>query len=361
MRAIDIHNRLSAILPTLVDDFSTQVQITALVSAGTTATVTTGVQHNLTVGKIVNITGALTPIAIASINRVGIVATLVTQSDHDITENAGYDVQIEGAIESEFNGTFVLFRVPNRRTLKFVVLDTGPIVATGSPLLLSGSSIFRDYNGLYEVTNVLSAFGFQFELTNAGLFSPARGVIIAKTSPRISTSIDFDRILEGYTKQQPNEAWLFVVLGDAVADKNRNIDTDSTDNIQSGHYYNQRLIQSVQLFVFIPTTGQIDGRLARDRCEELLKPICNSLLLVKFPSLVENSNNPLMISSHGLQAYSTAFYAHQYTFESTIQLGPTDVHIPVDDVAFRDIDLTMGLDVGSETFDTMIDLDDEAL
>ena len=37
------------------------------------------------------------------------------------------------------------------------------------------------------------------------------------------------------------------------------------------------------------------------------------------------------------------------SFEDTV--GPDD------DVAFRDIDLTIGLDVGTETFDTSIDLD----
>ena len=68
-----------------------------------------------------------------------------------------------------------------------------------------------------------------------------------------------------------------------------------------------------------------------------------------------------MFSSHGLQAYNTAFYAHQYTFEATLQFGASDTFTPSDDVAFRDIDMTMGLDVGTETFNTLIDLDDVPL
>lgn len=151
------------------------------------------------------------------------------------------------------------------------------------------------------------------------------------------------------------------MLGDTIANKNRNIDTDSTDNIQNGNYFNQRLLQSVQMYVFLPTSAEIAGRSARDRCEELLKPICNSVLGYKFPSLVENTNNPLMISAHGAQDYNTAFYVHQYAFEATLQLGPSDIFVPADDVAFRDIDLTMGLSVGTETFNTLIDLDDEPL
>lgn len=59
--------------------------------------------------------------------------------------------------------------------------------------------------------------------------------------------------------------------------------------------------------------------------------------------------------------YNTAAYIHQYSFEATLQLGPSDIFIASDDVALRDIDLTIGLDVGTETFNTLIDLDDDPL
>lgn len=361
MKAADVVNQLAIYLPTFVDDFTTNFNIISLTRSGTTVTAVTDSAHGLAASQQVNIVGAQTPIVISSIDRVGIVATMVTDSDHDITENAGFDVQIEGATESEFNGTFELLSVPNRRTITFKVADSGPITATGSPLLLNGSSPLQSYNGLKEITATPTSTSFQYEITDSTLFSPASGGITAKTLPRISSAVDFERLIDAYTAQSPGDAWLFVVLGDALADKSRNIDTDSTDNIQAGNYFNQRLIQTVQIFVFLPTTAEIAGREARDRCEELLKPICNSVLGYKFPSLVENLNNPLMLTGHGLQAYNTAFYAHQYAFEATLQLGPSDIFVPSDHVAFRDIDLTMGLDVGTETFNTLIDLDDEPL
>ena len=68
-----------------------------------------------------------------------------------------------------------------------------------------------------------------------------------------------------------------------------------------------------------------------------------------------------MLSGHGFEAYNTAFYVHSYTFEATMQLGASDVYAPGDDVAFRDIGLTMGSDIGSGTFNTDIDLDDDPL
>lgn len=361
MKAQDIVNQLAVILPSFVDDFTTQVAVTSLTRSGTTVTANTAAAHGLAVGEQSNITGAQTPITVTSIDRVGIVATLVTAADHDLTEGEGATVQISGATEAEFNGTFTLLTEPNRRTLTFQVADSGPTTATGSPLLLNGSNIFQSYNGLQNVTAVPTTTSFQYEVTDATLFTPAAGTIVAKSNPRISAAVEFERIIDAYTEQKINEAWLFVVLGDSLADKNRNIDTDSTDNIQNGNFFNQRLIQNIQLYVILPTSAEIAGRSSRDRCEELLKPICQSILGVKFASLVENTNNPLMITGHGIQAYSTAYYAHQYAFEATLQLGPTDIFVPSDHVAFRDMDVTIGLDVGTETFNTKIDLDDTPL
>lgn len=358
MKSNDIVNQIARVLPTLVDDFTTQIAIDSVTRVGTIATATTTAAHGLVVGKQANITGAQTPITITDIDRNGMIATLITDTDHDMTENAGFNVQISGANEAEFNGTFVLLSVPNRRTLTFVIDDSGPVSATGLPLLLNGSSPLQSYNGLKLVEAVPTPTTFEYSVPD-NIFTPANGTIIAKTNPRVSTAVDFDRLVAAYTKQQPDEAWLFVVLGDALASKNRQIDVDSTDNLQIGHYFNQRIIQAVSVYVFLPASGEIGAADARDRCEELLKPICNSILGVRFPSLVENSNNPLMLTGHGLQAYNTAFYAHQYAYEATIQLGQSDVFVPEDDVAFRCIDMTMGLDVGTETFNTLIDLDDQ--
>lgn len=360
MRASDIVKQLAVYLPTFVDDFTTNVAVSSLTSSGTTAIATTATDHGFQINQQVNISGALAPIEITSLTRSGILGTLVTSGDHDITENAGFTVQISGANEANFNGTFTLEAVPNRRTIIFLMDDSGATTATGTPLLLSGSNPFAGYGGLVKITATPAANQFQYEVPD-GLYSPASGTITAKANPRIASASTFERLIEAYTKQAAGAAWLFVVLGDAVADKNRNIDTDATDNIQSGNYFNQRLIQNVQLYCFIPAKNEIAAANARDKCEELLKPICRSILAVKFPSLVENKNNPLMITGHGFQAYSSAYYVHQYAFEATLQLGESDIFVPADDVAFRDIDLTAGLDIGTETFNTLIDLDDEPL
>lgn len=362
MRASDIILQLAAKLPALVDDFTTSFSVTSLTRSGTTVTATTSAAHGLAVGNAVNIVGSQTPITITSIDRVGVVATMVTAADHDMTEGAFTEVEISGATEAEFNGTFTLLRVLNRRTITFQVADSGPTSATGSPLLLNGSSPLQSYNGLKEVTTVPSTTTFTYEITDTTLFSPASGTITAKTLPRISGAATDERALASYSKQAGDDAWLYVVMNDVVANKSRTLDIDGTDNIQRTNHFKQFASQTVSLYVFIPTSRQISGRSARDRAEELLKPICQSILFAKFDSLLTAAQyNALMFNEAGFHGYNTAFYIHRYTFEMTLLFGIDDTIGADEDVAFRDIDMSQLHDVGTGEINTLIDLDDEPL
>lgn len=362
MRSSDIILQLSARLPALVDDFTTSFSVSSLTRSGTTVTATTTTAHGLKVGRSVNVVGSKTPITINSIDRVGLVATLVTATDHDMTEGAFTEVEISGATESEFNGTFTLLRVLNRRTVTFQVADSGPTSSTGSPLLLNGSSPLQSYNGLKGVTATPSTTTFQYEITDSTLFTPASGAITAKTSPRISGAATDERALESYTKQKTNEAWLYVVMNDAVANKSRTLEIDGTDNIPRTGHFKQFLSQTVSLFVFLPTSKQIAGRKATDRAQELFKPICQSILFAKFDSLLTSGKyNALMFNEHGLHGYNTAFYIHRYTFEMTLLMSIDDTIGADEDVAFRDISMSQEHDVGTGVINTEIDLDDEPL
>jgi len=364
MIAQEIVNQLAAILPSLVDDFTDSNAVSSLTRSGTTVTVTTSAVHGLSVGEAVNITGAITPITISSLTRVGIVGTLVTAADHDMTENAGFSVVIEGATESEFNGTFELLKVTNRRTITFEMPDSGATTATGTPLLTSGSSPLQSYNGLQDVTATPTTTSFEYEVSDSTLFTPASGTIVAKTAPRISAAVDIDRVFDAYTKQTIDDAWLFVVLGDGVANKNKNIDLDGVNNLQRGQFFDQRVIQGVSVYLFLPTADQILARNARDRAQELLRPICRSILMGKFETqLAEGVQNPLQFTGHGFQAYNTAIYVHRYDFEALEQLTQDDIFNPTDDVAFRDISVKSILDIDTqvETIETEIDLDEEPL
>lgn len=362
MRTKDFITRLSQRLPQLVDDFTDSFSVSSLTRSGTTVTAATTAAHGLKVGRSVNVVGAQTPIVISTITRVGIVATMVTGADHDMTEGAFTTVEISGATEAEFNGTFTLLKVKNRRTITFVVADSGPTSATGSPLLLNGSSVLQSYNGFKKVTAVPTTTTFTYEITNSTIFTPASGTITAKTSPRISGAATDERAEASYTAQKTDDAWLYVIMNDAVASKSRTLQIDGTDNIQRTQHFKQFLAQTVSLLVFLPTKKQISGRKARDRAEELFRPICRSILFAKFDSLLATGNyNALMFNEHGIQGYTTAFYIHRYTFEMSLLMGVDDTVGADEDVAFRDIEVTQAHDIGTGTITSDIDLDDELL
>lgn len=363
MLASDVILQLAGKLPQLVDDFTDSFSVVSLSRIGTTVTVVTSASHGLTIDKVANIVGAKTPIVISSINRVGTIATMVTATNHDITEGDQFpNVETEGAVESEFNGTFKLLKVLNRKTIAFQVADSGPLTATGSPLLVNGSNIFQSYNGLQKVTAIPTTTSFEYEITNTTLFTPASGVITAKTAPRISGAVTLERAKESYSKQLPGKAWLYVVLNNSVANRTSESDANVTSDIKRSQNLRQIVIQSVDLFVFLPATDGIAGRQPRDRAEELFLPILQSVFFKKFNSLTScNETSPFAFVEHGFEDYDTAVYTHSYTFEINITLGFDDSVGPDNNVAFRDIDMSQFHDIGTGVITTQIDLDEVPL
>lgn len=362
MKSADIVAQLAMALPQLSDKFTTDFSVISLTRSGTTVTAQTSTAHGLAPGGQVNIVGARTPLTIGTLTRSGDVGTLVTDSRHDMTEGYSTEAIITGATEAEFNSTFSLLSVPNRKTVTFSMVDSGPTVATGSPLLLNGSSALQQYNGLQNITAVPSADQFQYEITDTTLFSPATGPITARTEPRIAASVSESRLLDAYTKQPQADLWAFVVLGDVFASKDRNIDSDAVDNIQRNNHYRQQIVQPFTIYVFFPTAQQIAAREARDDAEDLLRPICRALLFKPFDSgLYVGKQGPVQFVGHGLADYNRAYYVHSYDFQQVVDISFEDTVGYDVDVAFRDISVTMGVSTGSEVITAEIDLDDEPL
>ena len=362
MIASDVVNQLALLLPVLSDKFTTNLSVTSLTRSGTTVTAITAAVHGLTVGAQANIVGAQTPISIGTLTRAGVVGTLITDADHDMTEGVFTEVEIVDATEAEFNDTFTLLRVLNRRTVTFTMADSGATTATGSPLLLNGSSPLQAYNGLQNVTAVPTTTTLQYEISDSTLYTPASGTIEARTLPRVSAAVSIGRVVDAYTKQPQDDLWAFVVLGDVFASKSRSIDSDATDNLQRGNEYRQQIIQPFTIVIFIPASQEIAGRNARDIAEGLFRPVCRSILFSKFDSgLFVGDQNPVQFVDHGFAAYNGAFYVHTFNFQTVADITFDDTVGYDLDVAFRDISLTQNLDVGTGVMTADIDLDDEAL
>jgi len=362
MKASDIVAQIARVFPRHASNITTDFTVSTLTRSGTTVTATTTATHGLTVGGQANIVGAQTPLTIGSLTRADTLGTLVTDNDHDLTEGFKDSVVLQGAAEVEFNGTFTIVAVLNRKTITFVMPDAGPMVATGSPLLINGASDLKQYNGLHNITAIPSTLQFRFEITDVTLFTPAAGTIIARTNPRVSAAVTEEKLISAYTKQPAGSFWLFVVLGDVFASKNRNVLSDATDNQQRGDQFRQQVIQPFTVYAFFPTSAEIAGRIARDDAEDLFRPLCQSLLSVPFDSgLAVGKQGNTQFVTHGFAADGGAYYAHAYGFEQVVDITFEDTIGYSVDVAFRDVSVNMGVDIGTGVLTADIDLDTEPL
>ncbi|MEE9222962.1 MAG: hypothetical protein V3V40_05855 [Nitrosomonadaceae bacterium] len=361
MKASDAIIQLQVVLPTVTDDFSTQIAITSITPAGTTATATTAAPHPFAIGNVVNITGTLAPVVISSISRSETVATVVTATPHDITEGFHDEVTISGANESEFNGTFPLISAINRKTFAFTVPDSGATVGTGSMLLEDPPSAFG-YNGLIAITAVPASNQFEYELPLA-LTEPAVGSGVVHSDIRVTGAVSIERAVDMYTEQPDQDSmWAFVVLGDTIASKDRNTKNDATTSAAPGSDRRQQIYQTFSVYVFKPSTEDLSGREARDDMEDVMLSLFKSLLYwVPLPTLSSQSGLGVIFVSHGFEQYNTAFYIHEFQFQLVTEITRNDTIDPDFNVAFRDISLTMQTSLGTEQLTADIDLDDVPL
>ena len=367
MRAEEVILQLAKELPRFTDNFNNVISVISIVTGvQNEAIVTTDIAHGLSVGQGVVIKGSESPIIITKIERVLNIATVTTQSDHDVTQGTPTELIIAGSPEPNFNGTKNILSpngVPNRRTIKIQVDDTGFALAEGG-FLLNGSNVFQSYNGVFGVASIISPTVFTYTMGQDAL-PDAQGTITISSNTRVSGAVSLSAALASYTRQD-DKLWAFVVLGDAVASKNRAIESDATDNQQrqgSGADYRQQLIQEMAVYLFVPSANEIAGRKARDLAQSMFRPICRSILFHKFDSnLFVGKFNPLQFSGHGSEAFeSGAIYIHQYSFTQVEELYFDDTVGFDDNVAFRDICFEMGVNVGTEQLTACIDLDDEPI
>lgn len=361
MKSQDVILQLYSALPSKTDKFTTDISVTGITVSGPTATATTSVAHGLVDGDLVTIQGALAPINIASMDRVGTVVTVVTTENHDLTEGYQETVVIDEANEAEFNGTFTLLTVPNRKTFTFETVDSGATSSTGSPVLLNGSAF--GFNGLYTASNVTAT---TFDYTLLGdVAGDARGTIIVSVGYRISGAISLERALEAYTRQSTDDWWIFVVLGDVTASKDRHVLNDSISTQTGNTQWQQLIIQPFTILTIAPATATIGARNLRDDAEDIASALFGSLLGVKFDGgLSTKDQYQTVFSSHGSIEYDTAIYVHQYNFESSTDITFDDTVGEGFNVAFRDLGLTIGTDLMTDNTERLtvdVDLDDQPL
>ena len=344
MKAQQILLQLFNKLPQYSNFFSTTISIQSLVLSGTTVTATTNSPHGLVINQTVNISGAIIQNPISSLSQTDNIALGETLYDNDLTEGFVPNVTLYGANQTAYNGTFPLLNVLNRRQFTFPVTGNPVTPATGSIFLVENERTINPYNGIKLITGVPSSTTFTYEISST-IFNNPIGTIIASKGLRIGGAMSYDKASEWYSKQSINEYWLFVVLGDSTASKDRYNQDDAVSTTPPNTRYRQRIITPFTCYVFAPSRDDtsidgVNGRAVRDNMEDVFHSLCKSLLRVKFQTeFSETDWAEVMFTNHGFYGYNQAYYIHQFSFETTYDVTFDDTVSPSDNVAFRDIEI----------------------
>lgn len=357
----DVINRLRAIVPQHTERFCDVEQIASISSTAGVVTITTSQAHGIEVGKGIAVSGTVALIPSSSLSRSGVVGTLITSVDHDLTEGIAPTITIEGSSSSDFNGTFTVINIDNRRTIQFSMLDQGDTSATGGQLI-NGEAFNQSFNGYHEVTGVPSTTSLTFAYTGSDdlIGRASTGILMSKL--RIAGSATLERAKDMYTEQEQTKSWMFVVMGNVTASKSRFTQTDLTHHVQKGEYYRQILQQFVSIYVVSNTKEELGARATRDDMQELLLALTKAIAFHQFPTnLNKGQTDPLVFVEHGVLEYDSAMYIHEFTFECGIDLTFNDTSGYSPDVAFRDIQMDLDPDFGTTGTVSDINLDEEPL
>jgi hypothetical protein len=373
MRCADVVAQLQRRLPLLTDLFSDTVAVSSIVHTGTTAMVTTTSPHGLAVGQAPTIFGARTPVAVASITHAPLAtfAVVTTSADHDLTLYRtfadGNVVEVDGANEADFEGLRKVVAVRNRRTIEIEVDAGAPAAATGTIRLLGASSYLRNVRGRYTVVNVPSPTVFTVTHDAASDLGALIGPAVVRTPARITGAFSEAAAGRSYSLEANGAApkpWAFVILGEQAPVRQREAPAEAIAvNMLSGGW-SQYVVQPFRVLVALPSTSDERGRTSRDQAADLLGIVCRALLGAAFPTGFARPTPSTFVQFAGEESQQSEpgpFYLHAYDFQQVAQVGLDDTVQNDEHVAFRDIEVEIGNDVGPSVVAIDVDLDEVPL
>ena len=373
MISADIVDKLAESMPLYTSDFGDSIAITSIVPTGSTALVTTPTAHGKANGDTIVIIGADAPVEIdtGTFLRTGSQAVFETLQDHDLTlsvrdiAKGGRTITISAATEAEFNGTFTLISVVNRRKLIIAVDDSGSTTISGLPIVEDANGGI--FNGIFQVANV-TTLTLEYALP-VDYALPASGLPVLQINIEIASALDIDQyLIDVYTKQAIGNNQLIVVLGDVTQSKSRTETTDASDSDSGQQDFTPTLIQPFAVYIIINATQSLTGSDLRDTVEASYIPaIFKSILRAEFDTGFAISQFKTTFTGHGVYAYgdptgkNKAIYVHEVAFEQLAKLYESDAVGPVDNVAMRDFSFTIKSNIGTEEMTASIDLDQEPI
>lgn len=312
---------LKIYLPRLTDLFSTNTPVTAEIIDGTPQTLRIiKASHGLSPGdEIVTIDGIIDNSITAVQDVGGGILRFITNTEHDLTFGETLSVDLSGFTDSGLNNTFSLASVPSRNIFEIEY----PTLPT-----LNGNEILREdwsngINGIFTIDSV-TVSSFDILLTGKPTFQPGvvNGLKVVD-SYRMSIAADFNRALDMYTETNSNQNWLFVIMNESSANKDRNNESDAIATNTSQNSQRIKMINTFSINTIITTVNDIAGADASQKSWTDILVYFMSVISGKTFETFGNSNFVVTMINHGQADYRKGFYAHNYSFEYVYEI--TDV------------------------------------
>ena len=340
MKIADVVSQLALVLPNFTDLFADIQAISSITVTSNVATVTTTAAHGLATGQAISIAGVETRTPITSFVKSGLNFTYTTSLEHDLTFGwvDNENIELSGFTDNDWNASFKLKASDNRFDFTVQSTNADPVL-TGNEFLLEPNRI-DGINGLFPITVTgASAFTISGSFLD-GTYTPINGKVFS--NPRIAATIDIDRALAQYTKNNTNEFWIFVEPANVTVSKDRSAFSDATATIPSGTEIRTRMLDGFTVYIIAPTSAEIAAEKALDICRhDLMLPMMKTLYGVKLDTGVTNvADFKVTLEGHNVAAYEKAFLAYAYEFQFVIDLTDEDQFREGGTRAFRNIDYT---------------------
>ena len=361
MKMVDVVKQLQVLLPRYTNLFSNIFEINSITTLNGVATIQTNVAHELVVdgSEAVTVAGVSVKTAIDSVSQDGLVFTFTTTNDHDLTEGweEHENVTFDGFTDVDWNDSFKLVGVPNRKTFK-VQSDNSLPTLNGNEVLFENRT--DGVNGRYTPTVVDSkTFTVEGDFIDGTYTGGTVGSAV-----RVAGVVDADSIEEWYTKNALNDFWMFVLMNDAVISKDRHALSDASGTMATGQDIRMRLVDGFNLIIVKNTSEDMSAIEAIDICRDtLLLPVLKSVFGAKFTTGLSNAPDfKTILTGHGIAKFNRAVLQYSYSFEVPMDLTDDDTVEPENTRAFRDIDMTQEIG-GDDTTDmtVIVDLDENPL
>jgi len=339
MRVQEIEKHLREKLPVVYPSYSTDwAPITAAVVSSNLMTLTAA--NSYSVSDSVIITGLTYENSISSValnlqfNR----AIVNMAAVHEFTEEFQPDLTISGANEIEWNSTFKIISVPSRYQVEIEISPAITTEPTGTPVVEEIN--LPRYNSLFTVTNATTST-FEVATVNApdgSLVVAAGAQTIALNNVNVSSDIDFERILDAYTRQKKDKVWIFVIAGATASSRSRDNKTDFDQSFQTGEDRIIHTQDNFSIFALYPTQQDVSAVEAQDAARNELRQALFSLLVGFVPSsLLTSKSDMIYYIADGVETYNASFYVHRYDFAVNVNITINDTYVG-DSYAVRKIE-----------------------